>query len=136
MHDGLRDRLIRQIDALPDEQVYQVLDYLEFLGSKYNRAPLREPNSVQRFTERLEDRMRMQGLAYGTIKGALGIMGTAGKVVSGLSEASRTVIREVEQVVLGPEDTGAPRPPASGNGGARPSLPPRSGRDGDGTQSG
>ncbi|HEX8361619.1 MAG TPA: hypothetical protein VF613_16000 [Longimicrobium sp.] len=133
MHDGLRDRLIRQIDALPDEQVYQVLDYLEFLGSKYNRAPLREPNSVQRFTERLEDRMRMQGLAYGTIKGALGIMGTAGKVVSGLSEASRTVIREVEQVVLGPEDNGTKRPPASANGGA---LPPRAGRDGDGTQSG
>ena len=136
MHDGLRERLIRQIEALPDEQVYQVLDYLEFLGSKYNRAPLREPNSVQRFTERLEDRMRMQGLAYGTIKGALGIMGTAGKVVSGLSEASRTVIREVEQVVLGPEDTGAQRPPPSGNGGAPPTLPPRAGRDGDGKQSG
>lgn len=136
MHDGLRERLIRQIEALPDEKVYQVLDYIEFLGSKYNRAPLREPNSVQRFTERLEDRMRLQGLAYGTIKGALGIMGTAGKVVSGLSEASRTVIREVEQVVLGPEDTGPQRPPASGNGAAPPSLPPRAGRDGDGTQSG
>ncbi len=137
MHDGLRNRLVRQIEALPDEQVYQVLDYIEFLASKYNRAPASQPNGVQRFTERLEDRMRMQGLAYGTIKGALGIMGTAGKVVSGLSEASRTVIREVEQVVLGPEDTGPQqRPPASGNGGAPPSLPPRAGREGDGTQSG
>lgn len=133
MHDGLRERLIRQIEALPDEQVYQVLDYLEFLGSKYNRGPLREPNSVQRFTERLEDRMRMQGLAYGTIKGALGIMGTAGKVVSGISDASRTVIREVEQVVLGPET-----PRDAGQNGAPPpqQIPPRTPRDEDGTKAG
>lgn len=130
MHDGLRNRLVRQIEGLPDEQIYQVLDYIEFLASKYNRAPQREPNTVQRFTEKLEDRMRMQGLAYGTIKGALGIMGTAGKVVSGLSEASRTVIREVEQVVLGPEDTGpaAPNTPRQ--------LPPRPERDDDGTKAG
>ena len=134
MHDGLRNRLIRQIEALPDEQIYQVLDYLEFLASKYNRAPQREPNSVQRFTERLEDRMRMQGLAYGTIKGALGIMGTAGKVVSGLSEASRTVIREVEQVVLGPEgsDDATGKTPPDG----AKQLPPRTERDGDGTKAG
>ena len=133
MHDGLRNRLVRQIEALPDEQIYQVLDYIEFLASKYNRAPQSEPNSVQRFTERLEDRMRMQGLAYGTIRGALGIMGTAGKVVTGISEASRTVIREVEQVVLGPETPAdAPRPPAQ-NGGAPPQLPPR---DGDVNRSG
>lgn len=130
MHDGLRNRLVRQIEALPDEQVYQVLDYIEFLASKYNRAPASQPNGVQRFTERLEDRMRMQGLAYGTIKGALGIMGTAGKVVSGISEASRTVIREVESVVMGPEGE-APRPPAQ-NGGSPRELPPRGGREGDG----
>jgi len=121
MHDGLRNRLVRQIEALPDEQVYQVLDYIEFLASKYNRAPAPGPNSIQRFSEKLEDRMRMQGLAYGTIKGALGIMGTAGKVVSGISEASRTVIREVEQVVLGPEGNGdAPVPPRP----AQPQIPP------------
>jgi hypothetical protein len=133
MHEGLRQRLVRQIEALPDEQVYQVLDYIEFLASKYHRAPLREPNSVQRFTERLEDRMRLQGLAYGTIKGALGIMGTAGKVVSGISDASRTVIREVEQVVLGPE---TPRD-AGQNGAAPPQqIPPRPPRDEDGTKAG
>ena len=91
---------------------------------------------MQRFTERLEDRLRMQGLAYGTIKGALGIMGTAGKVVTGLSEASRTVIREVEQVVLGPDTpAGAPRPPAH-DGDAPQQLPPRTERGDDGTKAG
>ena len=35
MHDALRQRLIRKIESLPDEQVYQILDYIEFLESKY-----------------------------------------------------------------------------------------------------
>jgi hypothetical protein len=51
--------------------------------------------------------MRGQGLAFGTIKGALGVMGTAGRVVSGITEAGRTVIREVENVIT-PDDDGPP----------------------------
>jgi hypothetical protein len=37
MHEILRERLSRQIEALPEEQLYQVLDYIEFLTSKYAR---------------------------------------------------------------------------------------------------
>jgi hypothetical protein len=33
MHDALRQRLIRKIESLPDEQIYQILDYIEFLES-------------------------------------------------------------------------------------------------------
>lgn len=113
MHEALRSRLMRHIEALPEEQVYQALDYIEFLASKYNRGPVRQPNAVQRFTERLEDRMRVQGLAYGTIKGAMGVMGSAGKVVDGLTEAGRSVLREVEQALT---------PPPGGEPG--PALPP------------
>jgi hypothetical protein len=136
MHEGLRNRLVRQIEALPDEQVYQVLDYIEFLASKYNRKPAQEPGSIQRFSERLEDRMRMQGLALGTIKGALGLMGTAGKVVSGIQEAGKTVIREVEQVVLGPEGDGATPPPARPAPPQVPPAPPRDAEGGGGTRPG
>src|SRR5205085_185320 len=89
MHDLLRARLLRHIEALPEAQIYQALDYLEFLSSKYAREYLREPGAFQRFSELLEDKMRGQGLAFGTIKGALGVMGTAGRVVSGITEAGR-----------------------------------------------
>ena len=112
MHDVLRDRIIRHLEALPEVQQYQVLDYIEFLSSKYNRS-VRQPGSVQRFGELLEDKMRAQGVALGTIRGALGVVGTAGRVVSGITEAGRTVLREVENVVL-PRD--------AGNG--APQLPP------------
>lgn len=112
MHDVLRDRILRHLESLPEMQQYQVLDYIEFLSSKYNRS-VRQPGGVQRFGELLEDKMRAQGVALGTIRGALGVVGTAGRVVSGITEAGRTVLREVENVVL-PRDTG--------NG--TPQLPP------------
>lgn len=112
MHDVLRDRIIRHLEALPETQQYQVLDYIEFLSSKYNRA-VRQPGSVQRFGELLEDRMRAQGVALGTIRGAMGVMGTATRMVSGITEAGRTVLREVENVVM---------PRETGNG--APQLPP------------
>jgi len=105
---------MRHIEALPDEQVYQALDYIEFLASKYNRGTVRQPSAVQRFTERLEDRMRVQGLAYGTIKGALGVMGSAGKLVDGLTEAGRSALSEVEKALTPTSDPTAP-----------PAVPPR-----------
>ncbi|HEX2209039.1 MAG TPA: hypothetical protein VHG93_15275 [Longimicrobium sp.] len=114
MHDVLRDRILRHLEALPEMQQYQVLDYIEFLSSKYNRS-VRQPGSVQRFGELLEDKMRAQGVALGTIRGAMGVMGTATRVVSGITEAGRTVLREVENVVLPKEtENGAPRLPPGG----------------------
>src|SRR5207237_279486 len=35
MNDILRDRLLRKLDTLSDDKAYQVLDYVEFLESKY-----------------------------------------------------------------------------------------------------
>jgi hypothetical protein len=121
MHDLLRARLMRHIEALPEAQIYQALDYLEFLSSKYARENVREPGAFQKFSELLEDKMRGQGLAFGTIKGALGVMGTAGRVMSGITEAGRTVMREVESVITPPPDETPPPP----------QLPPARRPDGD-----
>ena len=119
MHETLRERILRSLDTLPDVQQYQVLDYVEFLSSKYNRD-IRRVGGVQRFGELLEDKMRMQGVALGTIRGAMGVMGTAGRVVSGITEAGRTVLKEVENVVL-------PREPGNGHAALPPAI-----RQGDG----
>ena len=126
MHDLLRARLMRHIEALPEAQIYQALDYLEFLSSKYARENVREPGAFQKFSELLEDKMRGQGLAFGTIKGALGVMGTAGRVMSGITEAGRSVIREVENVITAPPEEPPPAqlpPPAR-----RPDGDPRPGQ--------
>ena len=127
MHDALRARLMRHIEALPEAQIYQVLDYIEFLSSKYARAS--SPGAFQRFNELLEDKMRGQGLGLGTIKGALGVMGTASRVVSGITEAGKTVIREVETVLTPPP--GSPEatqlPPAQKQGDGDPRTGPHAG---------
>lgn len=96
MHDVLRQRLMRNIEALPESQLYQTLDYVEFLASKYAREAVRAPSSsLQKFGERLEDKMRGQGLTIRTIRGTLGAIGTADRVISGITEAGRTLIRDV-----------------------------------------
>jgi hypothetical protein len=126
MHDLLRARLMRNIEALPEAQIYQALDYLEFLASKYARENVREPGAFQKFSELLEDKMRGQGLAFGTIKGALGVMGTAGRVMSGITEAGRTVIREVESVITPRDDE--PPPPQLAPPSRQPDGDPRPGQ--------
>jgi hypothetical protein len=123
MHEVLRNRLLRHIEALPEAQLYQALDYVEFLASKYARDSIRQPNSVQRFGERLEDKMRGQGLAFGTIKGALGVVGTASRMVSGITEAGKSVMKEVEQVMM-PRDQPPPTALPQGDGDPQNGPPP------------
>lgn len=107
MHDLLRERLARHLEALPEEQLYQVLDYIEFLSSKYARDRVRPPASpIQRFGERLEDKLRGNAVGIGAIRGTLEMMGTADKVMSGLTEAGRSLFKEVGEGLKAP-----PRPP-------------------------
>ena len=58
MNDHLRERINRKLDALTDERGYQVLDYVEFLESKYAERQAPQGNAFTRFTEAVEDRLR------------------------------------------------------------------------------
>ena len=98
MHEILRERLSRQIEALPEEQLYQVLDYIEFLTSKYARDSLRPASAFQRFGERLEDRLRINRVGFDVIRGTLNVVGAADRVVSGLAEAGRAASRAYLEV--------------------------------------
>jgi hypothetical protein len=123
MYDVLRDRIWRNLEALPEEKLYQVLDYIEFLNSKYSREPVRAGTPFQRFGERLEDKLRGNRVGLDAIRSTLGVVGTADRMVSGITEAGRSLIREVGSTVLPPET----RPP-TGPGSTvdpRPSIPPR-----------
>ena len=65
MHDVLRQRLIRKIEGLPEEQVYQVLDYIEFMESKYASKIDAEPSSLLKFAEDFEDKLRRTAASPG-----------------------------------------------------------------------
>ena len=120
MNDVLRERLWRHLDALPEERIYQVLDYVEFLASRYAREPVRAPSSaVQRFGERLEDKLRGQNLGLEAIRSTLNAVGTADRMVSGLAEAGRSLLREVGAVTAEAEA----RPPQPRTGQIAPPQP-------------
>ena len=94
MHDILRDRIWRRLEALPPEQLYQVLDYIEFLQEKYAKEAAHEPDALQKFAERLEDGMRMRAVAPRVISGTVGLLGTARRVMQTVSDAGRDILGE------------------------------------------
>lgn len=120
MHDVMRKRLMRKLEALPDEQLYQVLDFIEFLEAKYapGRAP--EPSGLQRFAERLEDRMRLREVAPKALSGTMKLIGTASRFVNTLAEAGQGVVE-------GLKPSPAPRRTVedAGDRGSRVSAPRR-----------
>ncbi|MBI4540679.1 MAG: DUF2281 domain-containing protein [Gemmatimonadetes bacterium] len=116
MHDVLRQRLMRKIEALPDEQVYQVLDYIEFLESKYAPGVASEPSGIVRFAERLEDRMRRKALSRATIRDALEVIAAADRVLSGVASAGRRVLAELEGGAAGAAQAGRGRGDRAGRG--------------------
>ena len=103
MHDVLRQRLLRKIESLPDEQIYQVLDYIEFLESKYAAAADLEASGLQKFAEGLEDKMRRRAVSPNTIREAFQLISAADRVLSGVSSAGKQILNDLNQVTE-PED--------------------------------
>ena len=92
MHDILRDRILRKLEVLPESQIYEVLDYIEFLEARYARAAAARPDALQRFAERLEDSMRMRSVAPKVISGTVGLVGTARRVIQNVADAGREIL--------------------------------------------
>ena len=67
MNDILRERLIRKLDTLPEEKIYQILDYIDFLESKYAPKVTTAPNPLKRFAEGVEDTLRAGRMSAGVI---------------------------------------------------------------------
>ncbi|HAT38606.1 MAG TPA: hypothetical protein DCS75_08930 [Gemmatimonadetes bacterium] len=99
MHDVLRQRLIRKIEGLPEEQVYQVLDYIEFMESKYASKTDVEPSSLLKFAEGFEDKLRRTAASPGAIREAFQLISYADKVLSDLSRAGKQILDDLNTVI-------------------------------------
>jgi hypothetical protein len=113
MNDVLMQRLMRKLEVLPEDKAYQVLDYVEFLESKYAQRPAGAP-PFQKVAETLEDTMRAGRVPVTVIKGTMDAVGKAGKFLEGLAAAGKAAVDEVRKK---PAD-GTPPPPAA------PETPP------------
>src|SRR6266849_5446144 len=108
MNEILRDRLVRKLDALSDEKAYQVLDYVEFLESKYAERPAGAP-PFQRVAETLEDTLRAGRVPVNIIKGTMDAVGKAGKLLEKVAAADRGK-RSESGMILHPITLGPARP--------------------------
>jgi hypothetical protein len=119
MHDVLRRRLLRRIESLPEAQVYQVLDFVEFLESKYAREARVEPTVLQKFAEGVEDKLRNKAMNPATLREAFQLIAAADRVLADVTDAGKQILGEL---------SGEPPP--------RRDLPRRSGGSGGGGSSG
>ena len=124
MSDHLRDRILRKLDGLSDERLYQVLDYVEFIQSKYaERQAPPTANAFQKFAEVVEDQLRAGRVSAATISETMGLMNRAMGVLNGVAAAGKSVANDLAGAAArASAASGASRPP--GGQTAPPPGPP------------
>ena len=101
MNDLLNERIRRKLDVMPDEQAYQVLDYIEFLESKYSQRAAGAP-AFQKVAETLEDTMRAGRVPITIIRGTMDAVGKAGRFLEGLAAAGKAAVEEAKKQAATP----------------------------------
>lgn len=128
MNEHLRDRILRKLDTLSEERAYQVLDYVEFLSSKYAERPAPvNQNVFTRFSEAVEDRLRSGKVSSSAIAETMNLMNRAVKVLDGVTAAGRSVATDIADVAASAWNTPAGQAGQAGHAassGAEPPVPP------------
>jgi hypothetical protein len=115
MNEQLKERILRALEPLADDKGYQVLDFVEFLESKY--AERASPSNVfTKLTDRAQDLMRAGKMPLDAISGTVGFFDGASKVMKGLATAAQAVMDEASRTTPGvtapkPDPTPNPGPP-------------------------
>lgn len=110
MNDLLKQRILRALETLSDERAYEVLDYVEFLESKY--AERQRPTGLfAQLSDAVEDTMRAGKIPVKAITGTMGLVDGAAKVMKGLAAAGKSVVDEAVKAVDGSTPAASPPPP-------------------------
>jgi hypothetical protein len=96
MNEILRERLMRSLDTLPDDKAYLVLDYIEFLDSKYaERSMAAAP--FQKAAETLEDTLRAGRVPVNIIRGTMDAVAKAGNFFGRVAAAGKAAVEEASK---------------------------------------
>ena len=124
MNEFLRDRILRKLEQMPDDRAYQVLDYVEFMESKYGAKTEIAPNIFTRFAEGVEDKLRAGKVSATTISETMNLMNRAMGVLNGVAAAGKSVADDLAGVAQRAASAAAPNSPSSGPSAAPPAAPP------------
>jgi hypothetical protein len=98
MNEFLKKRVERKLESLPEDRVYQVLDYIEFLAERYGTKD--EPATpLQRIAETVEDTLRRGRVSASVIRSTMDAMSAAGRVMGGIAAAGKAVVDQVSEAV-------------------------------------
>ena len=97
MNVYLRDKLLQKLESLSDERGYQVLDFVDFLESKYaERATAAAAgNPLTRFADAVEERLRAGKVSATAVAETMGLMNRAMGVLNGAAAAGKSVANDL-----------------------------------------
>ena len=124
MNPLLRDRIVRSLETMSDERAYQVLDYVEFLESKYAQRPALA-SAFERFAEGVEDTLRAGRVPATAVAETMTFLNKAVGVLSGVAAAGKSVASDIVQAATKPASSSSPPPASGGNPPLPPALPPQ-----------
>ena len=101
MNESLRDRIVRKLETLSDERGYQVLDYVEFLESRFAERA-NQNNAFTRFSEAVEDKLRAGRVSASAIAETMGLLNRAANVLNGVAAAGKSVANDLVQAAQAP----------------------------------
>lgn len=101
MNDILRERLMRKLDSLPDERIYQIFDYIDFLESRYAQRVSTSPNRLQKLAEGMEDTLRAGKVSANAVAGTMSIVGKAVGAINSVAATGKSVATELGNVASG-----------------------------------
>jgi hypothetical protein len=112
MNELLMKRIERRLANLADAQGYQVLDYVEFLEAKYGTGD-RQPSVLERIADGVEDVLRAGRVPAAAIRGTVGAVDSASRLMDKLAQAGRSAVAELNKS-LKPADAAGPAGPSTG----------------------
>ena len=99
MNEQLRERVLRKLETLTDERGYQVLDFVDFLESRYATKPESPVSIFTRFAETVEDTLRAGRVSANAVSETMGFMNKAMGVLNGVTAAGKSVVSDVSGTV-------------------------------------
>jgi hypothetical protein len=113
MNEHLRDRILRKLETVSDERGYQVLDYVEFLESKYAERTSPNASTFTKFTESIEDKLRAGKVSASAIAETIGFMNRAASVLNNAVETGKTMANDFVDKARTAGESKNPGPPPS-----------------------
>jgi hypothetical protein len=96
MQEQFKQKIVSRLDQLSDDAGRQLLDYIEFLESRFAKA--RRPEStVEKIAQGIDDTLGTGEFASTAAKGASSFIDAAGKVMLNIANASKTLAEELQE---------------------------------------